>query len=404
MKERKIELLAPAGNMEKLKTALHFGADAVYMGGQNFSLRQYSKNFSNDQIFEAVQYTHSLGKKLYVTINIFARDQDFVELVDYLKILEEAQVDAVIVSDLGVMDTVLNNTKLDVHISTQANTTNARAIDFYANLGVKRVILARELTLQEIKAIKDNLKKDIEIEAFVHGAMCISYSGRCLLSNFFTNRDSNRGECVQSCRWDYILYQNTKPDKPLIINEDSKGTYILNSKDLNMLEHLEQLAQAGISSFKIEGRMKTSYYVATIVNAYRRAIDCLKNNQPIPEYILQEPYKTSHREFTTGFYFNDPQECYTSSRTIQSYDFVAIVKDYDNGKALVEQRNRFEQGDELEILSPSDTFLKTIKVDLMQDLRGNEIKVADKVQQELYIYTDTKLNQGDILRKKQNNS
>ena len=401
---KKVELLAPAGNMEKLKTALYFGADAVYMGGHNFSLRQYSQNFSHEEIFEAAQYTHNLGKKLYVAVNIFARDHDFAQLEEYLKILQEAKVDAVIVSDLGVLDLVLKNTRLDVHISTQANTTNARAIDFYANLGVKRVILARELTLKEIQNIKKNLTKDIELEAFVHGAMCISYSGRCLLSNFFTGRDSNRGECAQSCRWDYILYQKTKPDKELIINQDAKGTYILNSKDLNMLNHLDKLVQAGISSFKIEGRMKTAYYVATIVNAYRRALDCLTNNQKINEDILQEPYKTSHREFTTGFYFGNPEECYSSSRTIQSYDFAAIVKDYDNGKALVEQRNRFEIGDELEILSPGDTFLKTIKVQKMQDSDGQPIMVADRVQQEVIIYTDLKLNTGDILRKKQKNS
>jgi putative protease len=401
---KKIELLAPAGNMEKLKTALYFGADAAYMGGHNFSLRQYSQNFSYDEIFEAARYTHNLGKKLYVTVNIFARDNDFAQLEEYLNILQEAKIDAVIVSDLGVLDIVLKNTSLDVHISTQANTTNARAIDFYANLGAKRVILARELTLKEIQNINKNLTKDIELEAFVHGAMCVSYSGRCLLSNFFTGRDSNRGECVQSCRWDYLLYQKTKPDKPLVINQDAKGTYILNSKDLNMLNHLDKLIQAGISSFKIEGRMKTAYYVATIVNAYRRALDYLANNLKIPEYILQEPYKTSHREFTTGFYFDKPEECYSSSRTIQTYDFVAIVKGYDNGKALVEQRNRFEIGDELEILSPGDTFLKTIKVQKMQNINGKPIMVADQVQQELYIHTDFKLSSGDILRKKQKNS
>lgn len=401
---KKIELLAPAGNMEKLKTALYFGADAVYMGGHNFSLRQYSQNFSTKEIYEAAQYAHNLGKKVYVTINIFARDYDFGELREYLKVLEDAKIDAVIVSDLGVMDMVLNNTKLDVHVSTQANTTNSRAIDFYAKLGVKRVILARELSLKEIQEIKRNLKSGIEIEAFVHGAMCISYSGRCLLSNFFTGRDSNRGECVQACRWDYNLTQSTKPGKDLIINEDEKGTYILNSKDLNMLNYLDQLAQAGIDAFKIEGRMKTAYYVATVVNAYRRALDCLYNGQAVPEIILNEPYKTSHREFTTGFYFNNPEQSYSSSRPIQTYDFTAIVKDYNNGRALVEQRNRFEAGDELEILSPSDEFLKTIKINEMYDKDGNLVKVADKVQQELYINTDIELRSGDILRKKQKNS
>lgn len=405
--KNEIELLAPAGNMEKLKTALYFGADAVYMGGQNFSLRSYSQNFTDSEIFEAVKLLHSAGKKLYVTVNIFARDKDFEKMKEYLGLLSEAGVDAVIVSDLGVMDMVLSDyPKLDVHISTQANTTNARTIDFYARQGVKRVILARELTLDEIKAIKDNLKTDIEIEAFVHGAMCISYSGRCLLSNYFTGRDSNRGECVQSCRWDYFITERTRPNKPLEISEDEKGTYILNSKDLNMLMYLDKLRDAGISSFKIEGRMKTSYYVATVINAYRRALDILKRNSQyvLPQYLIEEPLKTSHREFSTGFYFGQPEQSYQSSRTVQTYDFVAIVKGYKDNKILVEQRNRFCVGEELEILSPSDMFLKKIKIEKMWDEKGQEIQKADKVQKDVYIFSDLHLNPGDILRKKLDNS
>ena len=404
--KNKIELLAPAGNMEKLKTALYFGADAVYMGGHNFSLRSFSQNFSEDEIFEAVKYTHTAGKKLYITVNIFARDKDFDQMKEYLSLLNDAGVDAVIVSDLGVMDMVLTHfPKLDVHISTQANTTNSRTIDFYAKQGAKRVILARELTLDEIKEIKDNLKTNIEIEAFVHGAMCISYSGRCLLSNYFTGRDSNRGECVQSCRWEYQITEKSRHNQPLDISEDEKGTYILNSKDLNMLEYLDKLASAGISSFKIEGRMKTAYYVATVTNAYKRAMDILNSGKKynLPQYIIEEPSKTSHREFSTGFYFNQPQQCYNSSRTVQNYDFVAIVKGCTDGKILVEQRNKFCVGDELEILSPSDMFLKTIKIEKMRNEYGEEIKAADKVQKDIYISTDLKLNTGDILRKKSNN-
>ncbi len=399
----KIELLAPAGNMEKLKTAIYFGADAVYMGGQSFSLRSFSQNFSEDEIFEAAKYAHDFGKKLYVTVNIFARDKDFGEMKEYLSRLENAEVDAVIVSDLGVMDLVLNDfPKLDVHVSTQANTTNARTIDFYARLGAKRVILARELSLDEIKAIKNNLKTDIELEAFVHGAMCISYSGRCLLSNFFTGRDSNRGECVQSCRWEYQITEKSRPNRPLDAFEDKYGTYFLNSKDLNMLEHLDKLMQAGISSFKIEGRMKTSYYVAIITNAYKRALNILKAEKQfvLPDYIIDEPLKTSHREFSTGFYFGQPEQSYISSRTVQNYDFVAIVKEIAEKKIIVEQRNKFEVGDELEILSPSDMFLKKIKIEKMWDDRGKEITVADKVQKDVHIMTELKLNKGDILRKK----
>lgn len=401
--KNKIELLAPAGNMEKLKTALYFGADAVYMGGHNFSLRSFSQNFSDDEIFEAVKYTHNADKKIYITVNIFARDKDFDQMKEYLSVLSNAEVDAVIVSDLGVMDMVLKDfPKLDVHISTQANTTNARTIDFYARQGAKRVILARELTLDEIKAIKDNLKTDIEIEAFVHGAMCISYSGRCLLSNYFTGRDSNRGECVQSCRWEYQITEKSRNTQPLDIFEDEKGTYILNSKDLNMLEYLDKLADAGISSFKIEGRMKTAYYVATITNAYKRAMNILKdsNQYNLQQHIIEEPSKTSHREFSTGFYFNQPQQCYSSSRTVQNYDFVGIVKGYIENKIIVEQRNRFCVGDELEVLSPSNMFLKKIKIEKMWNEQGEEIIIADKVQKDVYILTELKLKSGDILRKK----
>lgn len=399
-----LELLSPAGNMEKLEAALYFGADAVYVGGQNFSLRNFSQNFSNEEINFVTKTVHSLGKKLYVTVNIFARDSDFEAMKLYLQMLAKANVDAVIVSDLGVLDMVLTDfPSLNVHISTQANTTNARSVNFLAKLGAKRVILARELSLTEIKEIKDNLKYPVELEAFVHGAMCISYSGRCLLSNYFTDRLSNRGECVQPCRWDYTLTQKAHPKNQLTVNEDNHGTYILNSKDLNMIEYLDKMADAGISAFKIEGRMKTSYYVAAVTNAYRRAMDLLRRNLDeyvCPQELKDELYKTSHRGFSKGFYFGTPEQSYNSSRSVYDYDMIAKVLASDLGKILVEQRNKFCVGDEIEVLSPTNNYNITFKVQKIEDEKGKEITVADKVQQAVYIFTNLPLQKGDFLRKK----
>lgn len=400
---KNLELLSPAGNPEKLNTAFYFGADAAYIGGKNFSLRSLGDNFDYNQIKEAVAKAHSVGKKIYVTVNIFAKSSDFAPIKEYLAELERIGVDAVIASDLGIIDLVLSDySKLDVHVSTQANTTNAYSAKFYKRLGVKRIVLARELSIDEIAEVNQQTGGEIELEAFVHGAMCIAYSGRCLLSNYFTGRQSNRGECVQACRWEYYLVEKNRKTDALEIVEDEKGTHILNSKDLNMIEHLDKLANAGVSSFKIEGRMKTPYYVATVTNAYRRALDILKSGggYNLPQELIYELKKTSHRDFTTGFYFNSPEQCYETSRSITEYDFIAIVKDTGNGYSLIEQRNRFEKGDELEVLSPNDTFLKRIVVSKMTDESGREITVADKVQQKLRLYSDIPLKSGDILRKK----
>ncbi len=399
-----VELLAPAGNYEKMVTAFKCGADAVYMAGKKFGLRAFAGNFDNDEIEQAVNYAHSLGKKVYITLNILAHEGDFDELKDYVQYLERIKVDAVLVSDIGIMDFIREYApKLTLHISTQASILNSYAIKALMRLGAKRIVLARECSLEEIKKIRANIPADIELEAFVHGAMCISYSGRCLLSNYLTGRDSNRGECVQACRWEYCISEVNRKDDKYPIQEDERGTYILNSKDLNMIEHLKELKDAGVNSFKIEGRMKSPYYVANVVNAYRRAIDNMDNMTPnLMEELKSELVKTSHRKYTTGFYFGaDDKECLESSYPVQTHEFMALViGDSDGEKTLIEQRNRFKVGDELEVLSPNDTFNKIIKVTKMENEAGEQVDDAKNVQEKLYLYTILPLKQHDILRKK----
>lgn len=398
-----MELLAPAGTFEKMQTAFYFGADAVYFAGKKFGLRAFAGNFTDNEIFEATQYAHKLGKKVYITINILAHESDFDGLKEYLCELEKAKVDAVIVSDLGIIEYIKEYApNLTIHVSTQANILNSYAIKFMSKLGIKRIILARELSIEEIKKIRANIPSDIELECFVHGAMCISYSGRCLLSNYLTGRDANRGACAQCCRWEYTITEKSRKGEQYEIQEDERGTYILNSKDLNMLEHLKELEDAGIQSIKIEGRMKSPYYVANVVNAYRRALDLKENiSQEQMTVLKDELNKTSHRQYTTGFYFgSNDKECFTSSMPVQTSEFMAVVlNDADGEKVLIEQRNRFKIGDELEVLSPNDTFNKKIKLDKMTDENGVEVLDAKNVQQKLYIYTNLNLKKGDILRK-----
>lgn len=407
MRNNNLELLAPAGDMEKLKTAVHFGADAVYFAGKNYGLRAYGTNFENFSIKEAMDYLHAHGKKGYVTLNVFARHNDFDGLKEYLQTLVEAKVDAVIVSDLGIFTFIKENApQLNIHVSTQANVTNSYAVKMWKNLGAERVILARELDIDEIsKIINDN--PEIDIEVFVHGAMCISYSGRCLLSNYLTGRDSNHGECVQACRWKYSVVEENRPDDKLDLEEDEGGTYIFNSKDLCLIDYIDKIYEAGIYSLKIEGRMKSPYYVATIINAYRRAIDymfeCKKNNKTyeVPETLKQELLKASHRKYTSGFMFKDGNITQNLETSIQEQDskFMAIVKEVSNGKILIEQRNKFSLGDKLEILSPKELFKQVLDIQKMEDEQGNQLIEAKNVQQLIWIYTDLPFEVGDILRK-----
>ncbi len=407
-----MEVLSPAGNMEKLKTAVYFGADAVYFAGKNFGLRAFAGNFDNDEILQAVEFCHKHNVKAYVTVNIVAHNDDFEGLPQYLQFLNSAKVDGVIVSDIGIMEFVKKYApNVDLHVSTQANITNKYAAKHMVDLGAKRIVLARELTLTQIKQIRDYLPKEVELEAFVHGAMCISYSGRCLLSNYLTGRESNKGACVQACRWQYTINEVGRKNEFLPIEEDKRGTYILNSKDLNMIEYLDELEKAGITSLKIEGRMKSPYYVATTANAYKRAVNFLEEQKKqgkkyvCPKELLEELNKTSHRRYTTGFNFkdkkNEQSEYLQDSMPVQSHEFMAIVlEDQKDGVVKIEQRNRFCVGEELEVLSPNDTFNKRIIVKSLADEKGNIVEDAKNVQQVLFLKTNLQLKAGDILRKK----
>jgi putative protease len=395
-----MELLAPAGNYEKFKMAMYYGADAVYLAGKTFGLRAFAGNFSNEEIKSACTEAHSLGKKVYVTINIIAKDEDFVGLDEYLKVLQDAKVDGVIVADIGLIYYIRQNApSLDVHVSTQANVINSMSAKFFADMGVKRIVLARELTIDQIKNIRKNLDPKVEIEAFVHGAMCISYSGRCLLSNYLTGRDANHGECVQCCRWKYMIREVSRENENEV-QEDERGTYIFNSKDMNLVRHLQELKDAGVDSLKIEGRMKSAYYVATVVNAYRKAIDMLPNSPS--EDIITELEKTSHRRYTTGFMFGaDDKEFLEDSMPVQTSEFVGVVLGCKDDRLIIEQRNNFKVGAELEVLSPNnDVFKKRIVVEDLRNENGESISVANVAKQVVSFKANGLiLHPGDILRR-----
>ncbi|MBQ7369069.1 MAG: U32 family peptidase [Clostridia bacterium] len=397
-----VELLAPAGNFEKLKTALYFGADAVYLGGKQFSLRTFADNFTNEQLKEAIRFAHAQNKKVYVAANIYARNADFAMLKDYFRALEEMGADGVIVSDSGVAYVAKKVApKLCIHLSTQANTTNKYAVKFWSEQGVSRVILARELSLNEIAEIHD-FTPETELEAFVHGAMCISYSGRCLLSDYLDGRSSNRGACVQACRWRYelrALNATNGKSEWLPIEQDGKGTYIFNSKDLNMLPYLQEMERAGIRSFKIEGRMKSGYYLATVINAYRRALD--GGDKTVSE---KELLAVAHREYTQAYAKGQNAETvnYADSQSKGDYTYIADALGASNGFAEVQMRNRFQVGDELEILSPSEQFGKTFKIEQAFDSKGERVQDCKLVQETYKINCPYALQAGDYLRRKNN--
>lgn len=396
----KVELLAPAGSYAKFLTALHFGADAVYLGGKNFSLRTFADNFTMEELASAVQYAHNLNKKVYVTANIYARNSDFNAMQTYFAQLQDLGVDAVIVSDPGIIYLIKQVApKLNIHLSTQANTTNKYAVRFWREQGVSRVILARELSLKEIAEIHAFVP-DVELEAFVHGAMCISYSGRCLLSDYLDGRSSNRGACVQPCRWKYevrALNPTNGQAEWLPIEEDEKGTYIFNSKDLNMLARLEEMQGAGICSFKIEGRMKSAYYLATVINAYKRFLEggSLSASQ-------EELKKVAHRAYTEAYADGKNAQTvnYTDSQSKGECVYIADVLGNANGFIQVQMRNRFRKGERLEVLSPSDAFGKSFVADEIFDSKG-ECTDDGKLVGEIYtIQCPYPLQKGDFLRRK----
>lgn len=404
----KIELLAPGGNLEKLKMALTYGADAVYIGGDAYGLRARADNFSMDEISEAVSYAHERNKKIYVTLNIIPRNDDLEGLDSYVKELDAIGIDAVIVSDPGIFDIVKENAPdLDIHISTQANNTNYRSANFWHKMGASRIVLARELSYEEIRGISENIDSELELEAFVHGAMCISYSGRCLLSGYMTGRDSNRGDCAQPCRWKYHLVEERRPGEYLPVFENERGTFIFNSKDLCLLPYIPQLVDAGVTSFKIEGRMKSSYYVATIVRAYRTAIDeYIKDpeNWSVKQEWLDEVAKVSHREYTDGFFPGNPTpestQNYGTSSYVRGFDFVGVVEYFDEkeGKILLMQRNKVSIGDEIEIILPDGNVYKEI-VNEMWDEDGNTIESAPHAQMKFFIKVSKPVLKYSMVRK-----
>ena len=406
MSEKKVELLAPAGDMERLEAAVKFGANAIFMAGDSFGLRANAKNFDREAMKKAVDYAHENGVRVHITMNIVPHDQDMIGIEEYLHFLDKIGVDALIISDPGIFSIAKELTNIDLHVSTQASVTNSATVNFWYNMGAKRVILARELSLEEIIEIRNNTPKDLEIEVFVHGAMCISYSGRCLLSNYMTGRDANRGDCAQACRWKYSIQEENRPGEYYPIKEDGSGTYIMNSKDLCLIDEIDKLIEAGIDSFKIEGRMKTAFYVATVIRSYRQVIDAYYegnyNEETVQKYY-NELQKASHRHYTKGFFYkktDSEDQIYENSSYIRKYDFIGAVLEYNSQtkEAVIEQRNRFFKGEEIEIFGNSKDFYY-YTIDNMRNAKGKEIDVANKPKEKIYMTIDLPLEVGDILRR-----
>lgn len=406
---RKLELLVPASSLEVLKVAVIFGADAVYIGGEVFGLRAKAKNFSKEDMSEGIAFAHKHGVRVYVTANILAHNYDLEGVKEYFKELKEIGPDALIISDPGIF-TIAKEIcpEIEIHISTQANNTNYGTYQFWYAQGAKRVVSARELSLEEIKEIRQNIPEDMEIETFIHGAMCISYSGRCLLSNFFTGRDANQGACTHPCRWKYAVVEEKRPGEYLPVYENERGTYIFNSKDLCMIEHIPEMINAGIDSFKIEGRMKTALYVATVARTYRKAIDDYleseeKYRQNMPWY-LDQISNCTYRQFTTGFFFGKPSEetqIYDSNTYVKEYTYLGIVGEQNaQGLYRIEQRNKFSVGEEIEVMKPNgENILVTVKA--IQDEKGTPMESAPHPKQVLYIDLGHTLEKFDILRRQE---
>lgn len=406
---RKTELLIPAGSLEVLKTAVVYGADAVYIGGEAFGLRAKAKNFSNQEIREGIRFAHERGVKVYITANILAHNEDLAGAEAYFKELGEIGPDALIISDPGIFDIARRILPdVDIHISTQANNTNYGTYQFWWRLGAKRVVSARELSLQEIRQIRENIPEEMEIESFIHGAMCISYSGRCLLSNFLAGRDANHGACAHPCRWKYAVVEETRPGEYMPVYENERGTFLFNSKDLCMIEHVPEMMEAGIDSFKIEGRMKTALYVAAVARTYRRAIDdYLEDPEKYRknlEWYKEEIGKCTTREFTTGFYFGKPTEdaqIYRNSTYIRNYTYLGSVERTDEtGRCLLEQKNKFSAGETIEVMKPDGRNL-SVQVKGIWSEDGEPQESAPHARQMIWVDLGCELRQYDILRRRE---
>ena len=402
------ELLVPASSLEVLKTAVIFGADAVYIGGEAFGLRAKAKNFSMEDMREGIEFAHAHDVKVYVTANILAHNEDLPGVYEYFKELKEIGPDALIIADPAIFEIAKEVCpKIERHISTQANNTNYGTYLFWHRLGAKRVVSARELSLKEIKEIRAHIPEDMEIETFIHGAMCISYSGRCLLSNYFTGRDANHGACTHPCRWKYAVVEETRPGEYMPVYENERGTYIFNSKDLCMIEHIPEIIDAGIDSLKIEGRMKTALYVATVARTYRKAIDDYLKDPKLYEqnmsWYLEQISNCTYRQFTTGFFFGKPDETtqiYNSNTYVKEYTYLGIIAEKKDGTYRIEQRNKFSVGEKIEIMKPDGRNVEVL-VESIMDEQGNAQESAPHPKQILYVRLTEEAEAGDILRRKE---
>ena len=405
---KKPELLIPASSLEVLKTAVTFGADAVYIGGEVFSLRAKSKNFSMEDMKEGIEFAHAHGTRVFVTANILAHNGDLDGVEAYFKELKEIGPDALIISDPGVFQIAREICpEIETHISTQANNTNYRTYNFWHGLGAKRVVSARELSIDEIRDLRAHIPEDLEIETFVHGAMCISYSGRCLLSSYFTGRDANQGACTHPCRWKYAIMEETRPGEYLPVYENERGTYIFNSKDLCMIEHIPELVEAGVDSFKIEGRMKTALYVAVVTRTYRQAIEDYFESpelyQSRMDYYKEEIAKCTYRQFTTGFFFGKPDkdtQSYDSNTYVKAYTYLGLIGEKnEKGLYALEQRNKFSVGECIEVMKPDGRDL-TVTVKAMTDAEGQPMESCPHPKQKIFVDLGVELEAFDLLRRK----
>ncbi|MEG0899188.1 MAG: U32 family peptidase [Oscillospiraceae bacterium] len=396
------EVLAPVGDTERLEAAILYGADAVYLGGKQFGMRANPSNFTNDELANAVKLAHSHNVRVYLTCNTLPTNEEIEFLPQFIDDAVNAGVDAMIVADIGILMAIRHQApQMDVHISTQTGIVNYLTANELYKLGAKRVVLARELSFEAIKTIRAKTPKELEIETFVHGAMCMSFSGRCLISNYLTGRDANRGECAQPCRWGYHLVEEKRPNQFYPIYEDEKGSYILNAKDMCMIEHIDKLVDAGITSLKIEGRAKSAYYVAVVTNAYRHAVDMYVKNPSeylLEDWVLEETKKVSHREYSTGFYFGRPDQCYQSGGYVREWDIIANVKSSSDGMLELICRNKFLKGDEVEILEPGKKPI-TFTIDEIFDDNGESIEASCHPMSLIKVPFDKDIVSGSIVRK-----